>query len=77
MILACFAISIACVSAVLAPLAMGAVSDAMGGPLYGFALATGFAALFFGFLLNNIFNPQPPVSSVPIKTTTVPLYARR
>ena len=47
-----------CVSAVLAPLAMGAVSDAMGGPIYGFALATGFAALlFFGLVLNNVFNP--------------------
>jgi fucose permease len=47
-----------CVSAVLAPLAMGAVSDAMGGPLYGFMLATGFAALLFlGMLLNGVFNP--------------------
>jgi fucose permease len=47
-----------CLSAVLAPLAMGAVSDAMGGPIYGFALATGFAALLFlGLVLNNVFNP--------------------
>jgi fucose permease len=47
-----------CLSAVLAPLAMGAVSDAMGGPMYGFALATGFAALLFiGLLLNKLFNP--------------------
>ncbi len=47
-----------CISAVLAPLAMGAVSDAMGGPIYGFALATGFSALLFvGLLLNQIFNP--------------------
>jgi fucose permease len=47
-----------CLSAVLAPLAMGAVSDAMGGPKYGFVLATGFAALLFaGLLLNWIFNP--------------------
>ena len=47
-----------CVSAVLAPLAMGAVSDALGSPRYGFLLATGFAAfLFTGLLLNCIFNP--------------------
>ena len=47
-----------CLSAVLAPLAMGAVSDVMGGPMYGFALATGFAALLFiGLLLNKLFNP--------------------
>ena len=36
-----------CLSAVLAPLAIGAISDAMGGPIYGFMLATGFAALLF------------------------------
>jgi fucose permease len=47
-----------CLSAVLAPLAMGAISDAMGSPVYGFMLATGFAALLFGaLLLNSIFNP--------------------
>jgi hypothetical protein len=47
-----------CLSAVLAPLAMGAVSDVMGGPIYGFALATCFAALLFlGLVLNNVFNP--------------------
>jgi fucose permease len=47
-----------CVSAVLAPLAMGAISDAMGGPGYGFVLATGFAAvLFIALTLNWIFNP--------------------
>jgi len=47
-----------CLSAVLAPLAMGAVSDAMGGPEYGFVLATGFAALLFaGLLLNWLFKP--------------------
>ena len=51
-----------CLSAVLAPLAMGAVSDAMGGPIYGFALATAFAALlFFGLVLNNVFNPAAAV----------------
>src|SRR6185436_4224807 len=51
-----------CPSAVLAPLAMGAVSDAMGSPIYGFALATGFAALlFFGLVLNNVFNPAADV----------------
>ncbi len=47
-----------CVSAVLAPLAMGAVSDAMGGPRYGFLLATGFAGVMFaGLLLNWIHDP--------------------
>ena len=51
-----------CLSAVLAPLAMGAVSDAMGGPIYGFGLATGFAALLFiGLVLNNVFNPAAAV----------------
>ena len=47
-----------CLSAVLAPLAMGAISDRMGGPAYGFVLATAFAALLFvGLALNWIFNP--------------------
>jgi fucose permease len=47
-----------CLSAVLGPLAMGAVSDAMGHPKYGFVLATGFAALLFvGLMLNWIFDP--------------------
>jgi fucose permease len=47
-----------CLSAVLAPLAIGAISDAMGGPIYGFMLATGFAALLFiGMLLNQFFDP--------------------
>jgi len=47
-----------CLSAVLAPLAMGVVSDAMGGPVDGFALATVFAGLLFvGLLLNRIFDP--------------------
>ena len=51
-----------CLSAVLAPLAMAAVSDAMGSPLYGFVLATGFAALLFvGLLLNSAFNPAEKV----------------
>lgn len=47
-----------CFSAVVGPLAMGAVSDAMGHPKYGFILATGFAGfLFVGLLLNWIFDP--------------------
>jgi fucose permease len=51
-----------CLSAVLAPLAMGAVSDAMGGPIYGFALAGGFAGLLFlGLLFNSAFNPAAAV----------------
>jgi fucose permease len=51
-----------CLSAVLAPLAIGAVSDAMGGPIYGFMLATGFAALLFvGTLLNQLLDPTSAV----------------
>ena len=47
-----------CVSAVVGPLAMGAVSDMMGEPKYGFVLAAGFAALLFlGLLFNWILNP--------------------
>ena len=47
-----------CVSAVVGPLAMGAISDSFGDPKYGFILATGVAALLFtGLLLNWIFNP--------------------
>ncbi len=47
-----------CVSAVVGPLAMGAISDSFGDPKYGFVLATGFAALLFaGLLLNWIFDP--------------------
>jgi fucose permease len=47
-----------CASAVLAPLAIGAVSDAFGHIAYGFAVATGFAALLFlGALLNWLLNP--------------------
>ena len=43
---------------VLAPLAIGAVSDAFGHIAYGFSLATGFAALLFvGALLNWLLNP--------------------
>jgi fucose permease len=47
-----------CVSAVLGPLAMGAISDAMGEPKYGFVLAAVFAALLFlGLLFNWILDP--------------------
>jgi fucose permease len=47
-----------CASAAVAPLAMGAVSDAFGGAQYGFVLATGFAAvLFLVTLLNWIYDP--------------------
>ncbi|HEX5230228.1 MAG TPA: MFS transporter [Bryobacteraceae bacterium] len=53
-----------CVSAVVGPLAMGAISDAMGHPKYGFLLATCFAALLFaGLLLNWIFDPTRAVLS--------------
>lgn len=51
-----------CLSAVFAPLAMGAVSDAMHGLIYGFILATGFAALLFlGLALNSVFDPAAAV----------------
>jgi fucose permease len=51
-----------CVSAVLAPLAIGAVSDRFGQIAYGFWLATGFAALLFaGLLLNWVVNPTRAV----------------
>jgi len=47
-----------CLAAVLGPLAMGAISDALGDPKYGFVLATAFAALLFiGLLMNWVFNP--------------------
>ncbi len=47
-----------CVAAVVGPLAMGAISDSLGDPKYGFFLATGFAALLFvEFLLNWILDP--------------------
>jgi fucose permease len=47
-----------CVSAAVGPLAMGAVSDTLGGARYGFILATVFAGLLFaGCLLNWIFDP--------------------
>lgn len=51
-----------CASAVLAPLAMGAVGDAMGHIVYGFWLAAGFAGLLFaGMLLNWMFDPTRAV----------------
>ncbi len=47
-----------CISAVLGPLAMGAISDYFGNAKYGFMLATVFAAMLFGgLLLNRIFDP--------------------
>ena len=55
-----------CLSAVTAPLAMGALSDVTGQIAYGFWLATGLAALLFaGLLLNWLANPtrQCPRSS--------------
>jgi len=51
-----------CVSAVLAPLAIGAISDAMGHIVYGFWLATLLAALLFiGMLANWLVNPTRAV----------------
>jgi fucose permease len=47
-----------CVSAVVAPLAIGAISDTFGQITYGFLLATVFAAvLFAGLLFNWLMNP--------------------
>ena len=49
---------LSCISAVLGPLAMAAISDHFGGAKYGFLLATVFAALLFMLLLLNwILNP--------------------
>jgi fucose permease len=51
-----------CVSAVAAPLAMGAVSDVMGQIAYGFWLATGLAGLLFiGLLANLVLDPTKHV----------------
>ncbi len=51
-----------CVSAVMAPMAIGAVGDAAGDIAYGFWLATGSAALLFsGLLLNWLLNPTRAV----------------
>jgi fucose permease len=48
-----------CVSAAVGPLAMGAVSDTLGSPIYGFVLASVFAGLLFAATLFNwIFNPS-------------------
>jgi fucose permease len=45
-------------AAAIGPLAMAAVSDALGDIKYGFVLATGFAALLFaGLLINKVFDP--------------------
>ncbi len=47
-----------CAAAVVGPLAMGAISDSLGDPKYGFILATGFAGLLsVSLLLNWIINP--------------------
>jgi len=51
-----------CISAVVGPLAMGAISYSFGNPKYGFVLATGFAALLFtSLLLNWILNPTQAI----------------
>ena len=45
-------------AAAVGPLAMAAVSDALGDIKFGFVLATGFAALLFvGLLFNRVFDP--------------------
>ena len=51
-----------CASAVLAPLAIGAISDAFGSIIYGFWLATALAVLLFGVgLVNWLLNPTRAV----------------
>ena len=51
-----------CASAVLAPLAIGAISDALGHIRYGFWLATAFALLLFaGAFTNWLLDPTRPV----------------
>ena len=51
-----------CLSAVTAPLVMGALSDVTGQIVYGFWFATGLAALLFGGLLVNwLANPTRAV----------------
>ena len=51
-----------CASAVLAPLAIGAISDAFGSIIYGFWLATALAVLLFGAgLVNWLLNPTRAV----------------
>jgi fucose permease len=51
-----------CVSAVLAPMAMGAVSDSLGHIVYGFWLATGCAGLLFaGLFVNWLTDPTRAV----------------
>jgi fucose permease len=53
-----------CVSAVVGPLAMAAISDHFGAPKYGFILATVFAGLLFmSLLLNWILNPTGDILS--------------
>lgn len=65
-----------CASAVLAPLAMGAVSDAMGGPKYGFVLASGFAGLLFaGLLANWVWDPTRTIFEAQDQTEYAPAQA--
>ncbi len=47
-----------CVSAVVAPLIMGAVSDAFGDAKYGFYLATAFSIILFIAFLSNQYNAK-------------------
>lgn len=49
-----FILFVTCLSAVLSPLAIGAASDAFGGPHAGFVLATGMALLLAGALVFNL-----------------------
>lgn len=49
-----FILFVTCLSAVLSPLAIGAASDAFGGPHAGFGLATGMALLLAGALVFNL-----------------------
>jgi hypothetical protein len=51
-----------CVSAVVAPLIIGAAGDALGDIIYGYWVASGFAVLLFaGSVLNWVLNPTRAV----------------
>jgi fucose permease len=54
-----------CVGAVLGPLAMAALIDAVGAPKYAFVLATGFAGVLFAGLLYNWL--RQPTRSILLK----------
>jgi fucose permease len=65
-----------CVSAVVAPLLLGAIGDAFGDIIYGYWLATGFVVLLFGgSVLNWALNPTRSVLENRDLTEYAPLRA--